>query len=67
MKRYTGRKIQRTICGVAAAVAFLVTLGICGGIEQGLVSLKLGTILMVGGVFCFAVLLWGAGALEGNL
>lgn len=66
MKRYTGRKIQRIVCGVAAGVAFLLTLGICGGIEQGLISLKLGTRLMVGGVICFAILLWGSGALEGK-
>lgn len=66
VKRYTGRKIQQGICGVGAGIAFLLTLGIVGGIEKGYMPFNIGAILTVAGVICFAILLWGAGALEGR-
>lgn len=66
MKRYTGRKIQRTLSGIGAAIELLCVLFICYGVEQLVIPYKLGCYLMLGGVICFAILLWGAGALEGR-
>lgn len=64
MKRYTGRKIQRTICGVAAAASFFTALCVVGGIERGLAPFKTGIIVVIAGVICFGVLSWCAGAMR---
>lgn len=64
IKRYTGRKTQRVISGIGAAVSILLVLGIFYGMEQGMMPLKLGGALVICGVICFAILLWGSGALE---
>lgn len=64
IKRYTGRKIQRVISGFGAAISIAIILGIFYGMERGMIPFNIGCWLALGGVICFAILLWGSGALE---
>lgn len=64
MHNNTGRKIQRIISGFGAAISILLTMGIFYGMEREMLSFKLGCGLAICGVICFAIMLWGAGALE---
>lgn len=47
-------KTKRRICAVVSALGFLVTLGIAGSVEHGLMPVGRGTVLMVAGIVVFA-------------
>ena len=66
MRRYTGKNRTHTICGFGAALAFLLTIGLVGGIDKGYLAFMPGAWLVLAGVVVFALLVWGSGALGGR-
>ena len=52
---------RRKICGVLAALCFLLLLGVVGGMENGAIALGTGTVRVMGTGVAGVLLTWAAG------
>lgn len=62
--RHRSRKdvrARRKICGVLAALCFLILLGVVGGMENGAIALGTGTVRVMGTGAAGVLLTWAAG------
>lgn len=62
--RHRSRKdvrARRRICGVLAALCFLLLLGVVGGMENGTIALGIGTVRVMGTGVAGVLLTWAAG------
>ena len=62
--RHRSRKdvrARRRICGVLAALCFLLLLGVVGGMENGTMALGIGTVRVMGTGVAGVLLTWAAG------
>lgn len=54
-------RARRRICGVLAALCFLLLLGVVGGMENGTMALGIGTVRVMGTGVAGVLLTWAAG------
>ena len=65
--RHRSRKdvrARRRICGVLAALCFLLLLGVVGGMENGTMALGIGTVRVMGSGTAGVLLTWAAGGFQ---